>query len=592
LVKVYRNGPTRQRITKGYLIHSDQPNVAQEIARSWSQTSPTGLKLSWSPRRPNQILAGTELQWLHNRQARQQVASLFAETVATLEREVQRKGGELLPNAFRASQSSSWTSAVTGDEHFIATNSDVEREVSCNLFRLYSPALIALSGRSGFTSTGKEGIASRRLSISTEHFGARYFASVSPRHLGRVTHELRRQSGISRIDMLDVAPESDDSPEGQGLKVRCIDGQILISSSIAHALLCQAIALRARRIVRDGRRVGAAPQPFIDDNRARATAFGLNARFEVERQTRPGQRQGRETPVFRSAGDAVLDMIAELIPELQTLEADYDEIAPLVLGLSLRGMGLAGIRNENDLLAVTLPNGATWPKVAERLRGWREEERSSATNSLRTANEQRYGAAAKHVHDWWRTLLHQPTGSSSDKGTGKQKPTPSRQRPPDRRRGPDPRQLANQLYDSLQRPGSGLTDEDRAALLSRYRASGGHADLDDLLSCMGRQRANDARVLLLPGGAPIVLDRRAIAWGEEPATRALQRLKDGHLVLLRCEAPRPDIVRTIDSLEALRASAPPLIDMYLLDRDLGAPPEAENVVLKILLVRRAEGTTS
>ncbi|MDB5581955.1 MAG: hypothetical protein JWR80_7131 [Bradyrhizobium sp.] len=592
LVKVYRNGPARQRITKGYLIHSDRTDFAQEIAHSWPQTSPAKLKLTWSPRRPNQILMSTELQWFHDRRERRQTADLFAEALATLERDVGLKGGELVPNGFRPSQSASWANAVTGDEHFIVTNSDVEREVSCNLFRLYSPALIALSGRSGFTVIGKEGIASRRLSISTEHFGARYFASASPRHLDRVTHELRRQSGISRIDMLDVAPESDDSPEGQGLRIRCIDGQILTSSSLAHALLCQAIALRARRIVRDGRRVGAAPQSFIDDNRARATAFGLNARFEVERQARPGQRQGREPALFRSAGDAALEMIIELIPELQTLEADYDEIAPLVLGLSLRGMGLPGIRNENDLLAVTLPKGAAWPTVLERLRGWREEERSGASNSLRLANEERYGAASKYVRDWWEILLRQQINSPSERGSARKKEPPARQRPPDRRQGSDVRQLARQLFDGLERPGNALDDENRAALLSRYRASGGHVDLDELLSDMGRQRGDAARALLVPSGAPIDLDRHAIGWGEEPATRALHSLKEGHLVLLQCTAPKRELVRTISSFEALRASAPPLIDMFLLDRDLDGSPEAESATLKILLVRRTQDPNS
>ena len=222
----------------------------------------------------------------------------------------------------------------------------------CNLIAA-SACTIALTGRSGVTERKIERIAACQLSNSGRHYTARYLASVSPMHLGRVAQELKREEGVSRIDLLDVTPEGQLPPSSPAVHVRCIDGQVLLSTAKAHAILCEALLIKSRRMVRAGRRVGAVPQRLIEENRARAIADGLFARLACETAKRPSQRRrdsSDDEELSQSASDAVLEMLFDLQDEFQILEASYEGISPLVLGLSLRRMGHAGIRNENDLI--------------------------------------------------------------------------------------------------------------------------------------------------------------------------------------------------------------------------------------------------
>src|SRR5207302_316856 len=121
------------------------------------------------------------------------------------------------------------------------------------------------------------------------------------------------------------------------------------------ALLYEALLIRARRLVRDGRRMWAVPQELLERNRARAVADGLQARFEVIEDRRDRARGGKpERPnrerQFVLAREALLNLLEDLQYEFQVLQVEYPEIAPLVLGPALREMGSPGLQNESEFL--------------------------------------------------------------------------------------------------------------------------------------------------------------------------------------------------------------------------------------------------
>src|SRR5205823_1712999 len=108
-----------------------------------------------------------------------------------------------------------------------------------------------------------------------------YLASASQTHLSRVRDSLRRDEGVSRLELMDINPIGlpDLIPN---VAVRCLDAQILPATVLAHAILVQALAMRARLLEREGRRVPAVAQHVLDRNRSRAISTGLASSFDEE----------------------------------------------------------------------------------------------------------------------------------------------------------------------------------------------------------------------------------------------------------------------------------------------------------------------
>src|SRR6185437_6911668 len=291
LTKLYRHGATRQQVRKAYVVSGDgAPAVISRLSAQWPPNKTYKdigqISLAFDKRNASDVILDTGLTWLHNRDDRDHVFGAMAEAVCRLVADVTAAGCQLLPNGYRNSASGAPLSLQTcGDDHIFETPTDAEREVFSNALRNYTPALIALSGRAAYARDSMDRLCSTRLNHSSRHYAARYFASVTPRHIDRVLGELRRDEGISRVDLLDVNPIG-ISNTAKSVHVRCIDGQIFVSTTRAHAILCQALFIQGRRLARAGRRVAAARQSLIEKNRARAIVDGLLARFELDRPIR------------------------------------------------------------------------------------------------------------------------------------------------------------------------------------------------------------------------------------------------------------------------------------------------------------------
>jgi hypothetical protein len=243
LTHVYRYGPSRQRILKGFVVSGEQPlAIASRVVKQWPAAST--FNLVTDSRFPNSIWIDTGFVWLHTTQARSTLFRGLAEASRTLAESVSKAGGKLLPNAVRTSASEPWTKYLCSDRHFIETIDDSEKEVYCNFLRQQLPVLIALTARAGVSAQGVEPVASRHLADSSHHLAARYLASVSPQHLARVVQCLRRDQGVGRIELLDVCPVAND--DESGVEIRFTDGQMLLTSVRAQALLYQALLINAR----------------------------------------------------------------------------------------------------------------------------------------------------------------------------------------------------------------------------------------------------------------------------------------------------------------------------------------------------------
>ncbi len=582
LVKVYRTGPTRQRLQKGYVVVGEKASeIVRHVAQVWSSRAQAlgvqSISATVDPQQPRAVWLDTGAVWLHTPAARSAVFSQLARAVCALSKVVADCGGHLLPNGVRPVATQRWEDVSCGDNHMLETVDDVEREVCCNLFRAHSPELIALCGRAGVSPLGLERLASRRLSISSRHYGARYLASVSSKHLGRVARELKREEGISRIDLLDVNPLGRFLGDVIGAHIRCLDGQILLATSKAHAIICQALLLRARRLVRNGRRVGAAPQPLIEHNRARAITHGLLARFEVDKPNVSTHRTRETKNLFVPALDATFSLAFDLRKELQVLEVEFNEIAPIVLGLGLRQMGLPALRNENDLLrSVFSRRGFTWSDLQKTFEAWRASEASDKSDPLSEHNQAQFSEAAAYVRSWWEVVLQEdycetgiPTPRSDRKDarsahSGKRletRPNPAQRAPPN---GPLLQVAAENLLADLEAAGENLSHDIRIGLLQRFAGIGGY-DVGAALAFLEREKARTARSLLRPlRSLQHGFNLENPDWTTPPIARALRDARQVGLAMIYCEVDQRALDDLAAAFEHLRLSAPPNIELYML----------------------------
>ncbi|WP_327010627.1 hypothetical protein OHA72_27165 [Dactylosporangium sp. NBC_01737] len=358
LVGVTRIGAPRQHVAKGFVVVDGHLPATGRRGTAFSLGGgerAAGKPALWYAERAP--------QWLGSPAARAEWAGAVATDLAEAATRV-----PLLPASVAAEVDGRLVVGPPGDDrHVVEVASAVEQEVLCNLLREHVPLLIALTGRADPEGTGVGG--SHRLGTSRQHVATRYLASTSPTHLARVEAELRRTDGVAQLERMDVHPAT--LPDGTpAVVLRCVDAAASVSTTAAWALLVAAFGLRARRLVRDGRRLRNMPQQILEENRARAVARGLRARLTVEE---PAGRGEQPRLVERSARDLLRALIVDTLSvELDNLGATPQELFPIAAALDLPQLGLSGCASDDTLL-----------------RGWARQHRSGfagiAGNVLRDA---------------------------------------------------------------------------------------------------------------------------------------------------------------------------------------------------------------
>jgi hypothetical protein len=340
LVSLTRIGASHQRFAKTLAV------VGADAAAVCRMHGPDigGLTVESAPDAPDRLVVRAPSLWLGTRTARDAEFRRLADAVGGLADSARRAGAALVAPGVVVGGGAP---VLDGDTHLLDVLSPMEQEVACNLLRAHVPTLIALTGR-GVIAPGcaPERIGSRWLAESRVHLATRFLDSAAPAHLERVKAELRRRDGVAHLDRMDVAPD----PAAGVVKVRCVDAAASLAALRATALVLAAIAMRARRLVRDGYRAEHVPQRMLEENRARAVAAGLRARF-VQVDGRPGgPGRPRGTNARRTAADAARGLLTEVAAELRNLEAGADELAPILLGIDLARFGGASGVTDDMLL--------------------------------------------------------------------------------------------------------------------------------------------------------------------------------------------------------------------------------------------------
>lgn len=350
LSRLYRLGATPQRVSKAYLLAGPDRAVASLRQHLNESEVIDGFRILAPGTTRREIAVDSGWRWMHDPDSRRVVHDGLVKGSVKIANLARDADCTLMPAATRLDQSATWRDWVAGDGHEVEVSSPTEREVVNNLLRAWSPVLIALTGRPGIDS-GIEPLASRRLVDSAKHLTTRYLASGSPRHLEAVTAELRRTTGIRSLSAMDIHP-ADGGDARLSVAIRCIDAQAFVGSTIAHAILVQALAMHARRLVRDGRRQGNLPQRLLEQQRQEAAVGGLDARVALDSgpgvASKRGDRNKPEPRPKAELGVLALELFEVLQPEFGTLEVGYREVLP-VLGWTL----VAGRspRTETELLA-------------------------------------------------------------------------------------------------------------------------------------------------------------------------------------------------------------------------------------------------
>ncbi|BCJ51934.1 hypothetical protein Asp14428_34090 [Actinoplanes sp. NBRC 14428] len=438
------------------------------------------------------------------------------------------------------------------------------------------PELIALTGQASFGGGRVHDAGSRRLADSGDHLSTRYLASAGPRHLGRVRDSLRRDEGVPRLELMDVNPAGLDDAV-PNVVLRCVDAQLLPATVLAHALLVQALAVDARKLEREGRRVPAVPQAALDRNRSRAISAGLGATFDPLEQKpgrgRPDQSRGGQSRGDRSRGDRdrpagplpardrALALLEHVVPHLRAMRVVPDELAPIAFGLTLAGTHASAVRKESDLLRRWVQDGADLDRAeffADA--AWLDRDHVTA------ANQQAYPGATSLARTYWADRL---------------RPPPPRRAPvPQQRSRPSPADLFAKVGDE------GISAREVTAALAAYAREGGPSDLLPAFRKLPGDRARAVRRSLRPGRA-LTRDAAAVpADWEQGQAAEVQRLagKDGRALLcVKVPGDRRDAA-VAAARDRLRRPPDGLAVLLLTNAAYRDPAGGQRATIELLLV--------
>ncbi|MFI6445882.1 hypothetical protein [Kitasatospora sp. NPDC050543] len=368
LVSLTRVGPTRQSLAKAVAVTG--VDALQLLRRPQLPPAPPSLpivELVPDERTPELLHVRLPGVWLGTPGAREAGFGYLGAVLAALSGAARTMGGLLHPpgvqvnakaaKAAKAAGAEAPQPALGGDVHGLHTLDAAEQEVLANLLRRHSPTLIALTGRVRVGGPA-DLVGSRRLADSREHLAARYLASADPRHLRHVRADIRRRYGIADLSRMDIAPAAGPAGDGEVL-VRCVDAQVSLADLRAQALLFAALALKARRMVRNGEREFDVPQHVIEANRARAVVQGLRAQFVPEMSK-------ARTPRPLAAREAARRLLGGLAAELSLLDATAEELLPLLAPVELPALGLPALRTQDLLLRAARQGIPALAQQAER----------------------------------------------------------------------------------------------------------------------------------------------------------------------------------------------------------------------------------
>ncbi|WP_306321590.1 MULTISPECIES: hypothetical protein [unclassified Streptomyces] len=629
LVALYRSGPLRQRLAKGYSVYVPDAGPgrgAAELVAALCANPPLlpgaapgaqGCGVHGDPRTPGALWVDTGRVSLHDPAARAYAAGALAAAVAHVAGIVRQQGGMLIPSGWQHHPEAA--AGLCADLHSVEVLGPVQRELTANLVREHTAALAALTGRQLYGPAGVSAGGSARLSRRFDQVGTRYLDSCSPEHLERVRVRLRQEERLSGLDAMDVNPLGESGAGAAGdVTVRLLDAQVTVASAMAHALLVQALSMAARDMERTGRRARLIPQQVIEQNRSRAVAHGLAAEFRVDqgppknnkprndkprndkpRNDKPGdEKPGNDKPgngdknAKAGRGDggppatvpavrAALGMLEELMPFLRQLDATAEELGPLLTGLELADSTAAAsdfVRNENDLLAHWQAHDAT-ALAPERLTQGLGMPDWLTTDHLGAVNSALAPGSSSAARLW---LAERLSGESSAAASA----TSARSDKPRQKAAPQRELTAIDADGLLARLGEpDVRPREAVDALRAYCLGEGELDLTRPLRSRSREDARALRRLLRPRAAQRVRCAAPIfSWDDEAAPRAVRGAGERGVALLEWDVAAQDVARVRAGLRSVGRPPGGIRHVLLTDTTYTAGEGERRGKVEVLLV--------
>ena len=518
---LHRNGPLGYQLCKAYAVASTEPEAAARCAHAVGAALPSTCD---GPRftvradavRRDIVWIDSGTLFLIDPQARLAARTGLAAVVRVLAEACRARNAQLVPVGWNRLTARS----LVADLHLLRVLDDRHRELVTNLLRVHVPELVALTGRGVVRDSGLETVGSSRLASATDMVSTRYIASASATHIGRVRESLRRDDGVARLETMDVNPV-DNGIGPPNVTVRCVDAQILPTSSLTQGLVLQALVMRAGALQRDGNRVGAVPQRLLDRNRSRAIAGGMASTFECERRHEPAEQD-------RTASASVVasTLLESVTAELRALSVTADELAPITAGLAVDTTVHRGIRTENEWLLDARSRGMA---LADTIPARMLDEQWLLADHLGSANSNVAAAATEVSSSIWASRLEATLPAAPTPETAARAPVTA-PAPPD---SPAAEPI-DALVDDLEH---GPADDRAVAAALRRYATHRPADLTGELEGLPPARATALRQVMRRGAHTVRLDVVSAASVVTALETCVSSAADGGRCLLVARAP-------------------------------------------------------
>lgn len=586
LRKLYRWGPSRCILQNSYvLLGPPVPNMSQ-------MSSPEdGTLQVIVPANGSTIVHIKSLPvWLHNPAARKRFFQSFARLTSHLIGEARRRGASVIPCGVRINNYR-WDQAAASALFEIESFDLEEQLMYTNLLRYWSSCLIAAGGRGGIDKIGSMSGNSRLRMESNSRFSPRAWVSTEPRFLALAEAEMKSSEGIPSLDSLEVVPRSTNFLTG--VQSWLIDAQALPATIRAFAILHQALYLRARAIAGRQESLPFVSQQVLERNRSRAISDGLQARFE------PGSALASET---------LLDLIESLREEFQILEAEPEELAPIILGVHLRTLGFGAMQTENELLQKTV---RTYNKNQESLQDGLSDliMKAGLRDLLLERNQQSYGTMSSELMAWWGSWLKSSTPGTRHKGSAGDLATSQRPmgaaRKPDgrmpenrRRQGPakgsgepstpsQPGKVGDHLKALLEKKelGPAPSLQERVTLLRSFRLNAKSMQIGLAVSQLPPERQSVVKAWLAPNsGRARAFTPDSQLWNHPNAAQAVANCRNEGMSVMAVEVRQEQEVPLRDWLAELKRQIPPDIELFNWLR----PRFQGKIRQELILLRREE----
>lgn len=255
--------------------------------------------------------------------------------------------------------------SLCADLHQIEVFDEGEIERVYNLYRQFLPELLAISTHAAVYGGTVQKDFSLRMRIDPASFLPRYISQFSARHLDRLRRMMRKDYGLADLTQMDVNPLAGDPArlaqenapllvqEPAAAELRFVDAQIAYPFIRAQIILFQAISIYGRTLARAGKRLPYMRDNVIDENKALALQGGPGAMLKPDEKFKKNEG-GRgywyhDKGLSERATTALLTILEGLLlPSLRTLDCQYREIAPIVLGAELRRRGCRCLANYGE----------------------------------------------------------------------------------------------------------------------------------------------------------------------------------------------------------------------------------------------------